>query len=167
GSHTNAHRKPSAITRPGTAHGPQATRSRALRPAHVVRVTTYEIAAERMTPRVAAATETRIVSLTDVSTAVRPSASAQWRVVKSSQLRKPLSSMNEFRSSTTNGNAPNTTKNPIIAANGTQRHGPRSTGRARYPRPEIVVKARPFKSLHCTTMRLTVRNKRSTASTIA
>ena len=70
------------------------------------------------------------VSTIEVSTAVRPSASVQCRVVNISQLMKPLSSMNEFRSSTANGSAPKTTKNADDDENGTHRHGPRSIGRA-------------------------------------
>ena len=38
--------------------------------------------------------------------------------------------MNEFSSKTTKGSAPKTAKNVMMAANGTQRQAPRSSGRA-------------------------------------
>ena len=70
------------------------------------------------------------VSLIEVSTAVRESASVQCRVVRISHEMKPLSSMNELSSSTTKGSAPKMTKNVTMPTNGTQRQAPRSSGRA-------------------------------------
>ncbi len=90
-------------------------------------------------PMVAEATATISVSLMEVSTAVRPSASVQCRVVSISQPMKPLISMNEFRRSTANGSAPKTAKKAMTEPNATHRHGPRSIGRARNPRPDTVV----------------------------
>ena len=79
------------------------------------------------------------VSRIDFSTSSRPRALAQCWVVNISQVMKPLSSMNEFSSSTTNGRAPKTMKKPRMTAKATHRPAPRSSGWALKPRPDTVV----------------------------